>query len=291
MTRPRVVLLTFLSALSVISASWVKILNRPTVLQSDIQIGYKIDNLDPARFNDIHSLLYAGSELLYAARVPGGEGVLKVPCGVLTHAGTHSVTVCYTNNPVLAPNTFAVSWPTIAVTVPRRIETFTVDVSVAVSFTNNMCAPLSVLGNNNNKRVLQGGKRGLTEVWLKLERCETELCRETEIVKIVKLQHFLTLHTSQVNIPCSDWGVAGVYRVVVGVETNQLRNITRADTLIATSDNFQVDWSPEYSLSLHNDAVESCQSGMLDGLRPSHFCFCSGNINNRASSIIVFGAG
>ena len=290
MTRLTVELLIFLSLLSVISTSWVRILNRPTVLQSDIQIGYKIDNLDPARFNDIHSLLYAGSELLYAARVPGGEGVLKVPCGVLTHAGTHSVTVCYTNNTVIATNTFSVSWPTIAVSVPRRIETFTVDVSVAVSFTNNMCAPLSVLGNNNNKRVLQGGKRGLTDVWLKLERCETELCRETEIVKIVKLQHFLTLHTSQVNIACSDWGVAGLYRVVVGVETNKLRNITRADTIIATSANFQVDWSPEYSLSLHNDAVESCQSGMLGRPRPPHLCFCSENIN-RGSSIIVCGAG
>ena len=61
--------------------------------------------------------------------------------------------------------------------------------------------------------------------------------------------------------------MAGLYRVLVGLETNKLRNITRADTLIATSDNFQVDWSPEYSLSLHNDAVESCQSGMLG--RPS----------------------
>ena len=81
MSRLRVVLI-FLSVLSEISGSWVRILNSPRVLQSDIQIGYKIDNLDPARFNDIHSLLYAGSELLYAARVPGGEGVLKVPCGV-----------------------------------------------------------------------------------------------------------------------------------------------------------------------------------------------------------------
>ena len=270
--------------LTEISASWVRVLNSPRVLQADIQLGYKIDNLDPARFNDIHSLLYAGSELLYAARVPGGEGVLKVPCGVVTHAGTHSVTVCYTNNTVIATNTFTVSWPTIAVTVPRRIETFTEDVTVAVSFTNNICAPLSVLGNNNNKRVLQGGKRGLTDVWLKLERCESSQCRETEIVKIVKLQHFFTSHTSQLNLPCEDLGVAGLYRVLVGVETNKARNITRADTMIATSENFQVDWSPEYSLSLHQDAVESCQSGMLGRPRPPHLCLCCENIN-RASSI------
>ena len=52
-------------------ASWVKISNNPVVLQSELHISYKIDNFDPARFNDIHSLLYAGSELLYAARVSG----------------------------------------------------------------------------------------------------------------------------------------------------------------------------------------------------------------------------
>ena len=38
-----------------------------------IFIRYKIDNFDPARFNDIHALLYAGAELLYAARVSGKE--------------------------------------------------------------------------------------------------------------------------------------------------------------------------------------------------------------------------
>ena len=83
-------------------ASWVKVTNSPTVLQSEVVISYKIDNFDPARFNDIHSLLYAGSELLYAARVSGGAGVMRVPCGVVTHAGVHSVTLCYTNNTVIA---------------------------------------------------------------------------------------------------------------------------------------------------------------------------------------------
>ena len=85
-----------------LEASWVEVTNNPIVLQSEVVISYKIDNFDPARFNDIHSLLYAGSELLYAARVSGGEGVIRVPCGVVTHAGVHSITLCYTNNTVIA---------------------------------------------------------------------------------------------------------------------------------------------------------------------------------------------
>ena len=49
-----------------------------------------------------------------------------------------------------------VDWPSLAITVPTRIETFTLDVAVSVSFTNNVCGPVSVRGNNNNQRVLRG---------------------------------------------------------------------------------------------------------------------------------------
>ena len=42
------------------------------------------------------------------------------------------------------------------ITLLSRIETFTLDVAVTVSFTTNVCSPLSVMGNNNNQRVLQG---------------------------------------------------------------------------------------------------------------------------------------
>ena len=136
-----------------LEASWVEVTNNPIVLQSEVVISYKIDNFDPARFNDIHSLVYAGSELLYAIRVSGGEAVLRVPCGVVTHAGTHSVTLCYTNNTVIATCQFHVSWPRVAVSVPHRIETYTVDVGVTASFTTNVCSPLTVRGNN--QRVLQ----------------------------------------------------------------------------------------------------------------------------------------
>ena len=152
-TMKKLLLVLVLTRLS--TGSWIKVISSPTVLQSEVHISYKIDNFDPARFNDIHSLVYAGSELLYAIRVSGGEAVLRVPCGVVTHAGTHSVTLCYTNNTVIATCQFHVSWPRVAVSVPHRIETYTVDVGVTASFTTNVCSPLTVRGNNNNQRVLQ----------------------------------------------------------------------------------------------------------------------------------------
>ena len=37
-------------------------------LQSDLKVSFSIDNFDPARFHDIHCLLYAGAALLYAVK-------------------------------------------------------------------------------------------------------------------------------------------------------------------------------------------------------------------------------
>ena len=50
----------------------------------------------------------------------GGSGVLTVPCGVVTHAGRHTATLCYTNNTVIASTSTHVAWPSLAITVPTR---------------------------------------------------------------------------------------------------------------------------------------------------------------------------
>ena len=247
--------------LSSSSASWVKIVNNQTALESDLHVSYKIDNFDPSRFNDIHSLLYAGSSLLYAVRMPGGEGTLSIPCGVITHAGTHSLTISYTNNTVIATTQFGVTWPLMAVTVPHRIETYTIDVVVSVSFTKNLCTPLSTSGNNNNKRVLQGGEKGLVTAWLKVEKCETKACDDSKVMHIAKVENFYRSHTSKVNIPCRDWGMAGIFRVVIGAEIEEQRNVQISDSIIARSRVFYVDWSSEYELGTNRVAIEPCEEG------------------------------
>ena len=194
------------SSIHVSGTSWIKILNKQTVLESDLQASYQIDNYDPARFHDIHSLLYAGSALLYAIRVPGGEGVLSIPCGVITHAGTHTLTMSYTNTTVIATTQFGVAWPVMAVTVPHRMETFTMDVVVRVSFTKNLCTPLPTTGNNNNQRVLQGGQNGLMTAWLKVLKCETKACDDSKVMHMARVENFYSSHSSMVTIKCSEWG-------------------------------------------------------------------------------------
>ena len=128
-----------------------------------------------------------------------------------------------------------VDWPSLAITVPTRwssqqnfrvitllsrIETFTLDVAVTVSFTTNVCSPLSVMGNNNNQRVLQGehiqtvllwriylqfvglfnpsnivltagGRRGEVGVWLQVQRCDSAPgCDSWTLDNIVRLDTF-----------------------------------------------------------------------------------------------------
>ena len=147
-------------AVSASASSWVKILNKQIVLESELQVSYKLDNHEPSRFHDIHSLLYAGSALLYAIRVTGGEGVLSIPCGVITHAGTHTLTISYNISTVIAITQFKVKWPVMVVAVPNMVKTYTMDVVVSLSFTKSLCTPLSVSGNNNNQRVLLEDSKG-----------------------------------------------------------------------------------------------------------------------------------
>jgi hypothetical protein len=65
-------------------------------------VTYEIDSFDPTRFNDIHALLHVGTDLLYASRISVGRGVILIPCGVITHAGNHSLMVAHTNGTVIA---------------------------------------------------------------------------------------------------------------------------------------------------------------------------------------------
>ena len=110
--------------------------------------------------------------------------------------------------------------------------------------------------------VLSGGKRGLMGVWLQVQRCEGGAgCGQSHLVKIVKLDHFYSALSSTLSLECGDWGVAGLYRVVVGVERDRERNITREDTILATSRTFVVDWSSDYSLSLHKTSLGDCPAG------------------------------
>jgi hypothetical protein len=157
--------------------------------------------------------------------VPGGEGVLSIPCGVITHAGTHSLTISYTNTTVIASTQFWVAWPVMAVTVPHRMETFTMDVVVRVSFTKNLCTPLPTSGNNNNQRVLQGGENGLMPAWLRVEKCETNACDDSKVMHMARVENFYSSHSSKVIIKCSEWGVAGIFRVIIDAEMISSRHV------------------------------------------------------------------
>ena len=110
--------------------------------------------------------------------------------------------------------------PLSLITFHSRIETFTLDVAVTVSFTTNVCSPLSVMSNNNNQRVLQGdhnnhihtvvpcsllvcfnpsnivlltagGRRGEVGVWLQVQRCDSAPgCDSWTLDNIVRLDTF-----------------------------------------------------------------------------------------------------
>ena len=142
---------------------------------------------------------------------------------------------------MIATTQFLVAWPVIAVTVPHRMETFTMDVVVRVSFTKNLCAPLPTSGNNNNQRLLQGGENGLVTAWLRVEKCETNACDASKVMHMVRVENFYSSHSSKVTIKCSEWGVAGIFRVIIVAEITSTRHVDKHDSVIARSRVFSVD--------------------------------------------------
>jgi hypothetical protein len=237
----------------------VRVDSAQVALETDLAISYSIDNFDPTRFNDIHCLLYAGAALLYAVRVAGEAARLTVPCGVITHAGPHSLSLQHTNNTVIAAAGFPVSWPLLAVSAPRRLETFTTAVTVRVAAVRNQCRPLAA-----GPGLLQGGAHGLPTLWLRLQLCGSAeaTCPEPRLVLLRKLADFYVNLASEVRIGCQSWGLPGTYRVEVGAELGLEREAGAADRVVATSAAFRVERSSEYRIVLHRPAVAPCLPGL-----------------------------
>ena len=58
---------------------------------------------------------------------------------------------------------------------------------------------------------------------------------------------------AEISVLCSDWSA--------DLNTDLGRNISQADSVLATSATFSVEWSKEYQLSLHRGALDSCPPG------------------------------
>ena len=65
------------------------------------------------------------------------------------------------------------------------------------------------------------------------------------------------------------------FRMLVSIERDSERNITRGDTMIVTSKKFFVDWSSDYSLSLHKNSLDSCPIGKKIFYNISIFSICA----------------
>ena len=241
--------------LTTVGASWVELRGRPTVLQSDLEISYQIDGLDPARFHDIHCLLYSGSALLYAVRAGGPAGHLRIPCGVITHAGPHSLALQHTNGSVIATQEFRTRWPRVALAVPVSLETLTAEVTVTVSFTSAVCSPVG----GADPQLLRGGERGARPVWLRVERCTAQDCTSATTLKIMRVDRFWRGPSSKHSIPCSDWDQAGSYRAVLAVEPEPSLQLGPPDIVIAASRQWGVEVSGQYWLGVGPGSLAACR--------------------------------
>ena len=101
----------------------------------------------------------------------------------------------------------------------------------------------------------------MVTAWLRVEKCETNACDDRKVMHMVRVENFYTSHSSKVTIKCSEWGVAGIFRVIIVTEITSSRHVNKHDSVIARSRVFSVDWSSEYELETNKVAVEPCQEG------------------------------
>ena len=78
---------------------------------------------------------------------------------------------------------------------------------------------------------------------------------------MVRVENFYSSHSSKVTIKCREWGVAGIFRVIIVAKITSSRHVDKHDSVIARSRVFSVDWSSEYEVSTNREAVEPCQEG------------------------------
>ena len=129
----------------------------------------------------------------------------------------------------------------MTIDTPRRVETYTTDVTFNVGFTRSVCKPKS----RGDVGILQGGSVGLPAVWLRLEQCLVANCSGVEVWYIYKLTDFYTSPSTTVSVPCRFWGWPGTYRVKVGAEVT---DVDAETAVVAASNSFQVAWSTDYDI-------------------------------------------
>ncbi len=259
---------------------------RHTAMESDLEVSFRLLMPNAFTHNAIVHLEYlAGdavlpSESRHLARpkklaslpVPIGlkTGTVVFQCGTVKFAGPHRAFITVNGERRVESEILQVAWPRMSINVPKRLETYSSDVSVTVAFTRSLCSTFTAYGDFGTRSSPFFGRRGRSRLGfasrLDLVECskstdEADANRDCQAPSDDSDRRLWLTHrvgnlyrrsSFTLNLNCSTWGQPGVFRLFLRTNLSHTSVVARSSPIV-------VHVNPDYKVeSVDSQFVLPC---------------------------------
>ena len=243
---------------------------RYTAMEGDLEVSFELLMPNAFSHNAIvgleylagDSILPSGSRHLTRPRklaslpVPLGlrEGTVVFQCGTVKHAGPHRAFVTVNGERRAESAVLQVAWPRMSINVPKRLETYSTDVAVTVSFTKSLCSTFTTYGDWGTKASPFFGRGRKSKLGfasrLDLVQCGGEEgadCQapsddaDRRLWATHRVHNLYRRSSVNLNLNCSTWGQPGTFRLFLRT------NLSHA-AVVARSAPITVVVNPDYEI-------------------------------------------
>ena len=240
-----------------------------TAMEGDLEVSFELLMPNAFSHNAIvgleylagDSILPSGSRHLTRPRklaslpVPLGlrEGTVVFQCGTVKHAGPHRAFVTVNGERRAESAVLQVAWPRMSINVPKRLETYSTDVAVTVSFTKSLCSTFTTYGDWGTKASPFFGRGRKSKLGfasrLDLVQCGEEGadCQapsddaDRRLWATHRVHNLYRRSSVNLNLNCSTWGQPGTFRLFLRT------NLSHA-AVVARSAPITVVVNPDYEI-------------------------------------------
>ena len=242
---------------------------RYTAMEGDLEVSFELLMPNAFSHNAIvgleylagDSILPSGSRHLTRPRklaslpVPLGlrEGTVVFQCGTVKHAGPHRAFVTVNGERRAESAVLQVAWPRMSINVPKRLETYSTDVAVTVSFTKSLCSTFTTYGDWGTRASPFFGRGRKSKLGfasrLDLVQCGEEGadCQapsddaDRRLWATHRVHNLYRRSSVNLNLNCSTWGQPGTFRLFLRT------NLSHA-AVVARSAPITVVVNPDYEI-------------------------------------------
>ena len=256
-----------------------------TAMEGDLEVSFELLMPNAFSHNAIvgleylagDSILPTGSRRLTSPKklaslpVPLGlrEGTVVFQCGTVKHAGPHRAFVTVNGERRAESEVLQVAWPRMSINVPKRLETYSTDVAVTVSFTKSLCSTFTTYGDWGTKASPFFGRGRKSKLGFASRLDLVECGKGTEedsggdcqapsddadrrLWATHRVHNLYRRSSVNLNLNCSTWGQPGTFRLFLRT------NLSHA-AVVARSAPITVVVNPDYEIkSVDSQFVLPC---------------------------------